>query len=44
MKKSLSGNKAFAIGVCHAGAKVFSDYFMATFDTGREEVSSANIG
>jgi hypothetical protein len=44
MKKSLFGNEAFALGACHAGAKVSSGPFVATFDKGREEVSSANIG
>ena len=44
MRKLLSGNKAFAFGACRAVAKLASDPFMAAFDKGREEVSSANIG
>ncbi|GAF72544.1 unnamed protein product, partial [marine sediment metagenome] len=44
MKKLLSGTEVFAFGTCRAVAKVASDPFVAAFDTGREEVSSANIG
>jgi hypothetical protein len=44
MKKLLYGNEAFALDGYHAGVMVASDPFMAAFDKGREEVSSANIG
>jgi pyruvate/2-oxoacid:ferredoxin oxidoreductase alpha subunit len=43
VNKLISGNEAFALGDYHAGVKVASAPFMAAFDEGREEVSSADI-
>ena len=43
MKKLLSGDEVFALGDYNAGAKVASYSFMAAFDKGRREVSSADI-
>jgi hypothetical protein len=44
VKKLLSGNETFALGVYHARANVADGPLMAASDKGREEVSSANIG
>jgi len=43
VNKLLSSNEAFALGAYHAGVNVASAPFMAAFDKGREEVSSADI-